>query len=132
MKCGGLWALFAYGVPDLRSARTLADHGRPATGSITAVYDYGHNRGRYAKYTYTVESQAYQGRSDYEGSYGDRGPIGLYYLPEDPVYSDTNPQGKFHNAEFSVGFLVFWNACVLGFLYIVKGAGTRGKRRSRA
>ena len=100
MLVAGLAALFGSALPDLRAARALAEHGRPTSGTITAVFERRKASDRYAEYAYVADGAAYKGRIDgYQGAFAAKGPIALRYLPERPDYSSPDPEGQARQSE---------------------------------
>ncbi len=128
MLVAGLAALFGSALPDLRAARALAEHGRPTSGTITAVFERRKASDRYAEYAYTVDGTAYKGRIDgYQGAYAARGPIELRYLPERPDYSSPDPEAKLAKAKRTIPLLGLWIATVVAILLFFRRAQVRAR-----
>lgn len=106
MAVGGLAGLVFGVLPGFSKAKSLIAHGQAIPAQITGVYDDDH--GRYADYTYSVAGAFYHGKARYQGGYGDRGPIQVYYLPEQPSFSARDPQQNLRDVQFGAVFLTVW------------------------
>jgi|GEM_PF-1991912 len=114
MLCFGVSMLLFGVLPDYRKAEDLVNTGMPVTAQITGVYTRSKSHTKYAEYTFELNGQFYHGSSDYQGSYGDRGPIQVWYLPSDPTYSNSNPASKLKNAQTGIVFMIIWNLIIGG------------------
>ncbi len=108
----GLGVLFGVALPDYRKAIQLSESSQSTQAILTGVYSKSKGNRRYARYTFTVNGQSYDGQSDYGGGFGDSGNITIYYLPTDPSYSAINPEGKKKGTLFALAFLGVWNAAI--------------------
>ena len=117
----GLGVLFGMALPDYIKSGQLAESSQSIQANITGVYSKSESKGQYATYSFSVSGAFYNGRTDYEGGYGDRGMITVYYLPSDPSFSALNPEGKRRSTVFALIFLGLWNTVictVLGFVLV--------------
>jgi hypothetical protein len=117
MVAGGIGALLFYAIPAHSNAKALVDHGRPTQAQVYAVYDRSgrrERRGRYAIYRFTVEGREYEGKTDTTEGYGFRGPIKVFYLPEDPSVSAGAPADELSRCRRDLVFVVVWIVFVSG------------------
>lgn len=115
----GVLMLFGAALPDFQKARLLNQSPEAAVGQITDVHTRSKGRGLYAQYSFKVGDAYYHGSFDYQGSYGDRGSVEVYYLPSDPSYSAPYPLAKLANARFGLYFLSVWNLVILAIIAAV-------------
>jgi uncharacterized protein DUF3592 len=126
----GLFALFGRQEGRLRA---LADHGRPATATLTRITS--NDNGRYAEYSYDVDGQSYThsvGQSEAPYRPGETFPI--VYLPEDPSLS--SPGNEYSKAHLAADVnLPFQHRLLLGLFAFFAGSAAlceRALRRQRA
>jgi len=115
MLVGGFCGLFFSAVPSYMKANQLAAFSKTAVANIDGVYSRSKGKGRYAEYTFQVNGRYFHGEADYRGSYSDRGPLNIHYLPSDPSYSATDPAAKLGGMKAAVIFMIVWNVAVWAF-----------------
>jgi hypothetical protein len=120
MSVFGLSALFFLAIPNCLNANKLAVSSIETTAQVSQVSTYLRGKGTYVEYSYLVNGKWFTGTSDGNYAVGERGPIRIRYLPDNPSYSAVDPDANQVKAQRGVGFMFLWNALVFVFAVLAR------------